>query len=159
MATNNHSTSLIFALHTRYEKAWLEYQLIEASKIGAQAELKIKERADEASRQVHARVFQLEEAEKRSSAEEVALNRAILYQVPTTWQEALILGAHLKIGGIDEGLEGSALAAVETGFDTLLDFMFGEIDHEELDCAGEQLLNIAKIVCDRRRLRTGKVEA
>lgn len=146
--------SIIFTLHARFEEVWQEYYTIEAAKIAARVE-------PASSRDAHAREFRLDEAARRSGDEEVALNIAILHQVPSTWQEALILAAHLKIIGIEEGGErtGAERQAAETGFDTLLDFLFGQIDHEKLECAGEQLSNIARIVYERRRLRTGHVEA
>ena len=154
MATDTNSTSLIFALHARYEQIWAEYQIIEDAKLKLPTDLPSRS-------PIYERKFALEEAMRRNSFEETSINEAILHQVPTTWEEALILAAHLKLAGIEEGAErdGGCLNAIENGFDTLLDFMFGEIDHDKLPCAGPQLLNIARIVYDRRRLRTGKVEA
>jgi hypothetical protein len=154
MATDTNSTSLIFALHTRYEQLWNENHAIEDAK------LKIPHNLPSLS-PLFQRKFQLENAEKRNSSEEVALNEAILHQVPTTWEEALILATHLKIAGIEENSErgDTRQKAVEDGFDTLLDFLFSEINHDTLPCVGPMLLSIANLVYDRRRLRTGKVEA
>jgi hypothetical protein len=143
--------SLITTLHARYEELWLAYNTIESAKSALPSDLPARDPG-------HARLFQLEEAMRQISAEEVAVNEAILHQIPTTWSEALVLAAHLKFAGIEEGSErdGPRQQAIENGFDALLDFLFGEIDHEAV---GGQLANVESIVRERRQLRCGQAEA
>ena len=68
-------------MHARYEAAWEEYNNIDT------AQLKLNDR-NEAERCLK---FRYSDALKANNAETDALRLAILYQVPTTWQEALVL--------------------------------------------------------------------
>ena len=139
--------SPILAMHARYEAAWTEFNSIEAAK----ANLNTK---NEAERDL---AYRYDEAMKANTGETDALRVAMLYQVPSTWQEALILQFHVQ-SAADPALLATQgeKDALEVGHDTLFDFMSGEVD---LEGANEVLRNTAEIVCDRRRFRTGSVGA
>lgn len=158
MAKQTTSTSLILALHARYEIAWLQYQATEARKIGATNNLTVRQAdAVDTTLDDHALKFRLEEAMRTTEREIDALRASILFQVPTTWQEALILAAHVhNTYDLKDDPTDTEKEALQTGLDTLLDFLFGKVVHDELDCAGGQLLDLANIVYERRRIRRGE---
>ena len=156
MAKQTHNTSLILALHARYEKVWNEHGLIEAKRFGVAAEIAINKGDDKDG---YSRKFRLEEAMSRNEEESKAVRLALLHQVPTTWQEALILAMHVwGIDAMDEQAHAEERAAASIGMDTLLDFMSGEIAYDGLEFGGHQLLDACNIVYERRRLRTGQVD-
>ena len=142
--------SLIMALHARYEQAWEEFN-----------------RIDEARRPEvgppglnRARNVRLEEAKATNNKETDALRRALLYQVPTTAIEALILADHLHTTfGLTDNFEKEDdpdRLAFETGLDTLLDYLFGETDDSKI--VGRSLRASERNCRHRRRLRTGITE-
>jgi uncharacterized membrane-anchored protein YhcB (DUF1043 family) len=100
--------------------------------------------------------FKYQRAETANNAETDALRQAILYQVPTTWTEAMALLFHIAFDLTDKPTKEER-AATQTALDTLLDFMCCEVDqdHEEL---GRHFQTSANIVFDKRRYRTGIVE-
>ena len=140
------------ALHARYEQAWEEYKSIDTAKSDLPE--------DGPPSEAHGRKCQLEEAMETNSRETDALRQALLYQVPTTQTEALVLAEHLHttFGLTDDfNKEGDVdRLAFETGFDTLLDFLFGESSEV---IPGYNIGQSEKIVQMRRRLRTGITEA
>lgn len=145
--------SLILALHARYEQAWGEYNRLEEARA---AWAKAKPPSEE-----HSRKYQIESAQSESQREIDALRLALLHQVPTNWQEALVLADHVHTAlaitdSFDTDRNDPERSAFETGFDTLLDFMFGEIDHEGI--GGYQMEQAEKIVRERRRFRTAQLE-
>jgi len=137
----------LLAMHARYEAAWEEYNRIDQAK----TELNDK---DEAGRILR---FRYEDAMRASGRETDALQMAILYQVPTTWQEALVLQFHIHLRSdphSDKTEEEKA--ALEVASDTLFDFMCDEIDHDK----SEGVFHRSEcIVSDRRRSRTGCLAA
>ena len=159
MATDRLSTSLTLALHARYEIAWLQHQAIEARTIGQKARIATAEQ--ELQQGMRELQYSLEEADRVNQIEVDALRVAILFQMPTTWQEALVLAYHIH-NSYDlrdpEHTSDLEKQALQTGLDLLLDFMFGEIDHDQMDCCGTQMLNLANIVYDRRHTRLGGEE-
>ena len=134
-------------MHARYEAGWDEYNRID------EAGTRLKPSSDKE----RSLAFAYELAMKASNTESQALQRAILYQVPTTWQEALILQFHIHVAGdaYTEHTEAERVA-LEVATDTLFDFMCDEIDHEDVE---GQFQNSEHLVSDRRRLRTGKLGA
>jgi hypothetical protein len=143
----NTQPSLIVSLHARYEAAWVEYNTIDSARVALN-------KKNEAERLLD---FSYEDAMKANHREIEALRLAIFYQVPTTWQEALLLQYH-----VHSILEPSQAAAEEeaealaTAVDTLFDFMCDEIEHEDVEGLfqrGEHL------VSERRHRRTGKLQA
>jgi hypothetical protein len=140
--------SLILALHARYEQAWDEYNQLDNAKPGD---------ADPPA-PAHSRKIRIEEAMEANQREVDALRQALLYQVPNTSDEALVLACHLHTTfGLTEDFDKAGdvdRLAFETGLDTLLDFMFGESSFT----AGYQLKQAERIVQSRRRLRTGVTE-
>ena len=139
--------SPLLAMHARYEAAWEEYNNIDT------AQLKLNDR-NEAERCLK---FRYSDALKANNAETDALRLAILYQVPTTWQEALVLQYHVhSTADPHSDLTDDEKNALEIGLDTLFDFMCDEVAHGEDD----GIFHRAEcIVSDRRRYRTGKVGA
>ncbi|HXG70345.1 MAG TPA: hypothetical protein VNJ04_06985 [Gemmatimonadaceae bacterium] len=96
-----------------------------------------------------------------TSREQMALTVAISQQVPTTWQEAVALTFHLHtINPVETNISEDEKAAFTVGFDTLLDFMFGEIDHEGVpgNARPGQLNNVEHLLRDRRRMRRAQLE-
>jgi hypothetical protein len=90
---------------------------------------------------------------QRSQAESEALHLAILFQVPTTWPEALVLQYHVHNAADPyTELNDTEKRALEVGLDTLFDFMCDEIDHEERDGIFQRA---ECLVSERRQLRTG----
>lgn len=145
--------SLILALHARYESAWDEYDRLE----NASMALKDAEPPSEE----HSRKLRISDGETENQREIDSLRLAILYQVPSTWQEALVLAKHVHSAfaitdSFDTDHNDPERRAFETGLGTLLDFMFGEIDHEGI--GGYQMEASERIVRDRRRFRTAELE-
>ena len=137
----------IIAMHGRYITAWEEYNTIDV----AATKLNDKNEAERILR------FRYADAMGASSAEANALRLAILYQVPTTWPEALILQYHIhNIGDPHTTRTEEENNALEVALDTLLDFMCDEIEHEDEDNIFQRSEHI---VSERRRFRTGKLGA
>lgn len=141
--------STIRVLHSRYEAAYAEYNVIDRAE-GALAD----DPADHKAR------FAYETAKGVNDAELEALRVAILYQVPVCWVDAMTLQFHIH--SVSDMLANSAVsdaeqAALFVGIDTLFDFMCCEVrqDHEEL---GGQFQAGANRVFFARRRRTGIVE-
>ena len=145
--TNQTTTSPILAMHARDEKAWEEYNAIDA------------EHAQTPNDREHLGVrFRYREAMSSSQSEIDALRLAILYQVPKTWAEAMVLQYHIHImNDLTDKPSDEDRAALETAIDTLFDFMCCEVeqDHEEL---GKQFQTSANLVFTKRRYRTGILE-
>lgn len=143
-ATNLDHTSPIIAMHVRYETAWLEYNRIDDADIAL-------DKSTDAGKSL---TYRYHDAEQANTGETDALRLAILYQVPTTWLEAMILQFHIHIAfDPDDSSTDENRAAISVAIDTLLDFMCGEIDHDGL---GRQFQNSARLVSNRRRFRTGQ---
>lgn len=137
----------ILAMHARYEAAGQEYNRIDlaATKLG-------KDEADLTLR------FHYQKAQRANNAEVDALRQAILYQVPATWPEAMILLFHIHIAfDLTDKPTEEETAATETAIDTLFDFMCCEVeqDHEQI---GSQFQTSANLVFSKRRYRTGTLE-
>lgn len=139
--------SPIAAMHARYEATWEEYNRLD------EAHTKL-DKKDESGRRLDNRY---QDGMKASSREADALQMAILYQVPTTWQEALMLQYHVHTAADPHrNMTEDEKFAVETGLDTIFDFMCDEIDHDE---EVSMLQRSECLVSDRRRHRTGKIGA
>ena len=151
MATDTSSTispvSPILTMHARYEATWAEYNTLDEARSVLNTN-----NSDGCSLD-----FRYADAMKVSGGEIDALRLAIFYQVPTSWQEAMILQFHVHsifdpamVGPEDERL------AISTAIETLLDFMCCEVeaDHERI---GHQFQVGANLVSDNRRYRTGKL--
>lgn len=143
--------SPILAMHLRYEAAWEEYNAIERSEM-------------ELTKDDHAAKLRHEYASKANNAETDALRLAILYQVPDTYAEAMILQYHIVNGyDLTQGApptkaESTEAEAVKIAIDTLFDFLAckNNDDHEAL---GTSFKHSAMRVFRSRRLRTGDVGA
>jgi hypothetical protein len=87
-----------------------------------------------------------------------ALRRVILYQVPITWEDALVLQFHIYImHRLEDDPPKEDVEALTVGIETLFDFMACELDKGDL-AFGRQLDTGAKLVFYRRRYRTGTME-
>lgn len=142
------AVSPILTMHARYEAAWAEYNAIDEARTAIAT-------SKDGDRQLD---FRYADAMKASSAETDALRLAIFYQLPTSWQEAMVLQFHIystfdagQVGPEDEQL------AINTAVETLFDFMCCEVeaDHERL---GNQFQIGANLVFDKRRYRAGNLE-
>lgn len=141
------SASALLAMHARFETAWAEYNRIDNA--GLQSKDNMLS-------------HKLETAMQENAAETSALRVAILYQVPDTWVEALILMFHIDAAHDarcndhePDKAEGKALTVA---IETLFDFMAHEVrcDHEKI---GHQLAQSAVFAYERRARRTGVLEA
>ncbi len=139
--------STIAAMHARYEATWEEYNRLD------EAQTKL-DKKDESGRRLGDRY---QDGMKASSREADALQMAILYQVPTTWQEALMLQYHVHTAADPRRtMTEDEKLAIETGLDTIFDFMCDEIDHDE----NVGIMHRSEcLVSERRQYRTGKIGA
>ena len=138
--------SVILALHTRYEAAWLEYSNLE------QAHTQLRNLSGD----THAHGLNIEAGMRDNFAESEAIRYALLRQVPNDWREAAVLQFH--VWGIYDSDQNTAEdhAALTVALDHLFDFMCGEGDYGDM---GRQFAFGEQFARDRRRLRTGMVEA
>ena len=137
--------SVILAMHRQYEAAWEAHHTVDTAKL--------RLGKDEGRQEM---LF--EQAMSIVVSEADALRLAILYQVPTTWIEAMVLQYHIYIEQGMGDCNGEAWSdALQVAVETLLDFFACEIDadHEEI---GRMFQTSANLVYERRHARTGKVE-
>ena len=143
------TASPILTMHARYEAAWQEYNLTDL----ADTKLNKSDAAEDLLG------FKYRTAETANNAETDALRQAILYQVPTTWPEAMILLFHTHVAAdLTDKPTKEERAATQTALDTLFDFMCCEVDQDH-EALGKHFQASANIVFDKRRYRTGVVEA
>jgi transposase-like protein len=148
-AKSETTSSPILAMHARYEAAWQEYNQIDVA--GTKLD---KSDADD-----DLLGFKYQRAETANNAETDALRQAILYQVPTTWTEAMVLLCHIHIAfDLTDKPTKEDWTATHTALDTLFDFMCCEVDQDH-EALGKHFQASANIVFDKRRYRTGIVEA
>jgi hypothetical protein len=144
--------SLIIALHDRYEQTWNEHNRLDNAELDLNGSKPTSPGWHKQQR--------LEEARSKLEREQVALTVAIAHQVPTTWQDALVLAFHLQvIDPVQCELTEGEKSAYHEGTDALLDFMFGEIDHGSVPgaFAPGQLANVEGILRNRRRMRRAQL--
>lgn len=141
--------SPILAMHQRYEATMAEYLVIE------KAESRARKERDENTEGAMSRAM------RASCRETDALRTAILHQVPDSWTEAMVLQFHVvnafdMMAGCTDYPEYEQ-EALQTGIDTLFDFMCCEVDadHERV---GRNFQDGANRVFFNRRRRTGVVE-
>ena len=147
------TASPILAMHARYEAAWVEYNRIDDAVCALRG-------VDPPSAEWGI-VHRLEQGSTKLSREQMALTVAISQQVPTTWQEAVVLAFHLHtIDPVETNISEDEKAAFTVGFDTLLDFMFSEVDHGGVPGSAKpgQLNNVEHLLRDRRRMRRAQLE-
>lgn len=147
-ANSKASSSPILVMHSRYVAAWEEYTRIDkaATALGKNepADLKLE--------------FAYRDGMTANNGETDALRLAILYQVPTTWVEAMVLQFHISISYelVDEPSTEDR-AVLRSAIDTLFDFMCCEVDQDH-EALGHGFQQAAIIAFDKRRYRTGIVE-
>lgn len=144
--------STITVLHARYEATFDEYNSVD------RAATRLKRNDDTTLPMQCACDRAMRVIERESDA----LRQAILYQVPTNWTEAMILQHHIRIAqdlvvNSDKPVEADK-DALDTAVDTLLDFMATTITADH-DAIGRQFSTAVAIVTERRRMRSGAVEA
>ena len=112
---------------------------------------------DRKDRDESALAHRYDDAMKVNAGETDALRLAILYQVPITPQEALVLQYHTH-GASDPDLMATSdeRDALSVANDTLFDYRCDETDHDDSD---GMFQSAEHIVSERRRFRTGKVGA
>ncbi len=138
------SVSPILAMHARYEVAVEEHHRLDVARS-----------ALEKSKEDHALCCRYSAAMNKSMAETDALRRAILYQVPETWPEALVLARHIHVAhDMEDAPSEEDKAALQTAIDTLFDFMCCEVDQDH-EALGPQFQTSANLVFFARRLRRG----
>lgn len=141
------ASSAILTMHQRYEAALMDFATAE------KAEAKCAGAGPQ---------FAFSHAMKTLIQESDALRDAILYQVPRTWPEALVLQFHIT-NAFDMHANGTTPPTdaekerLETALDALFDFMCCEVEqnHEAL---GRAFQDGAGRVFNLRRHRTGEVE-
>lgn len=145
------AASLIAALHARYEATQTEYATIERA-----------DTPQAKQRQNTSHVQHFDTALLTSEREADALRNVILYQVPDSWSDALILQYHIAVA-----YDAHAAAAkpkeedserLQIAIDTLFDFMCTEVRADAGEI-GATFKDAAASVFRARRLRTGVVEA
>ena len=141
------AASPILAMHARYEASWAEFIIVEDARM----------KLDRKDRDESALAHRYDDAMKVNAGETDALRLAILYQVPITPQEALVLQYHVH-GASDPDLMATSdeRDALSVANDTLFDYRCDEIDHDDSD---GMFQSAEHIVSERRRFRTGKVGA
>ncbi len=140
--------SPILAMHARYEAAWVEFNAIDRARTALNTNI-----PDNCNLE-----FRYAGAMKASNGGIDALRLAIFYQVPTSWQEAMILQFHLySIFDAGQVVPEEEQLALNTAIETLFDFMCCKVDadHERL---GHQFQTGANLVFEKRRYRTGNLE-
>jgi len=144
-------TSPILAMHHRYEAAWEEYNRVDV----ADTALGTSDPADQSLSYWYQTA---KTAKTANNAETDALRQAILYQVPATWPEAMILLFHVHSAhGLTDKPSPEEFSATETALDTLLDFICCKADQDH-EAIGKHFQNGANRVFDKRRYRTGMLE-
>lgn len=150
--------SLISALHSRYEAIQAEYQPIE------KAEYELSDEPSDG--EIGQQLARFRSAIKTLCEEEDAVRNAILFQVPDSQSDALILQYHIVCAadlyaGAPEQNEADN-RRLQLAIETLFDFMSCEIETEGQtvpSAIGATLAASATRVFNARRLRTGVVEA
>lgn len=143
--------SLILALHARYEQALEDHSSVdEAEPTGDTPEKRLAK-------------YPYERAMETLNKELDALRMAILYQVPGTSADAMILQYHI-VEGIDMMANATAKnqaeeAAVEVAASTLFDFMAREDHQTDHEALGRSFKRRTLHAFNARRFRTGQVEA
>ena len=141
---NPDAPSLILAMHARYEEAWEEYNRVDRDQ---------PKQSDDPGKH-----HQAAQGMAENFRETLSLQRAILYQLPTTDEEATVLAHHAWVlfdehSEISEGDKEALATALTTLFDWFV--AEGRADDEKM---GKQFTANAKIAFHRRRARTGKLE-
>lgn len=154
MAQPTPGTSLIAALHARYEATQTEYAAVELADMAARPQSKERENSSDAQHYGTALLT--------SEHESDALRNAILFQVPDSWSEALILQYHIVCA---HDMYAAAMKPNEAdnerlqlAIDTLFDFMCTEVRADAGEI-GPAFKYGAERAFNLRRLRTGVVEA
>ena len=144
------TTSPILAMHARYEAAQAAYTTLD----NAQSATRRGAAADSSY------TLAVETGMTRADAESDALRTAILYQVPNTAEEALILQYHVWIAVDLYGQDAPDLdrAAMLTAIDALFDFAVSTTPLAADAAPGRQFAYGADRVRERRSFRTGKLE-
>jgi hypothetical protein len=148
MAQPNPSVSLIAALHARYEATQTEYSAVEL--------------ADTPRAKGSPDAQHFGTALTTLEREADALRDVILYQVPDTWSDALILQFHIACAYDMHSCASKPNERdnerLQVAIDTLFDFMCTEV-RAEADQIGHGFAYGAERARRLRRLRTGVVEA
>ena len=151
MAQPTPAVSLIAALHARYEATQTEYAAV------AHADMaKSRERENTRDAQHYGTALLTSEHESD------ALRNAILFQVPDSWSDALILQYHIvcahdMYAAVMKPNEAD-YELLQTAIDTLFDFMCTEVRADAGEI-GPAFKYGAERAFSLRRLRTGVVEA
>jgi hypothetical protein len=138
------SSSLILALHHRWEAAWQEHARID--------EHQIKSRGKDSAENLRCA-----SGLRANNIETDVIQQTILMQVPETREEAVILAFHLNsvIEHPDPSEREREIMAEATN--TLFDFMMGEGDADQ-DAHGPQFRLATDYAWHQRRYRTGLTE-
>jgi hypothetical protein len=135
-------------MHARYEAAWTEFEAMELQ----------EQKATRSGQECAS--YQLQQAQKANLREIDALRLAILYQVPNSGTDALVLCHHIE-SAFDLIEEGSAHEAerqvVGVALSSLLDFMCRDGGQEPASL-GAMFKASADRVRNTTRQRKGEVE-
>jgi hypothetical protein len=144
----------ITVLHRMYERAWQATGVIEKEIEEARESEKIGD------------TYRWNVAMTANQREASLLQLALLYQVPTTWRDALILAHHVRElqGHVATGAkEGTIYAvqhewerdALDVGLTALLDFLACELPDEDHEEIGPMFKASTMHAWNSRRARTG----
>jgi hypothetical protein len=151
MAQATQAASLIAALHARYEATQSEYATID-----------LADTPQAKQRQNSPDVQHFDTALLTSEREADALRNVILYQVPDSWSDALILQYHIVVAHDAHAAASKPKEEdserLQIAIDTLFDFMCTEVRADAGEI-GATFKDAAASVFRARRLRTGVVEA
>lgn len=138
------AASPILVMHGRYEQSYLNWRTLDRQQfplLGKEEENREFERIGTAMRTI--------------ACEHDTLRQAILYQVPTTWPEAMLLCFHLRISLFDDGSENEH--ARKVALTSLFDFMCCQVQQEHADLGAEFQTAATKAFFDQR-YRAGNTE-
>jgi hypothetical protein len=154
MAQPTPGASLMAALHARYEATQTEYAAVELADMATRPKSKERENNPDARHYGTALLT--------SEHESDALRNAILYQVPDSWSDALILQFQIvcayDIYSCASEPDEQDNERLQVAIDTLFDFMCAEVRAEAGEIGAGFAYGAARAF-QLRRLRTGMVEA
>lgn len=144
--------SPLLVMHERYEAAW-------------SADTKIEEAENDLDNSPSSQSLKTryDDARNKIMAETDTLRIAILYQVPTSWADALVLQFHVwGMADLLDGLEtrpADMRAAVLVGMESLFDFMATKVANVDHDAIGAMFKGQTKLAWNRCRTRAAELEA
>ena len=140
--------SLILGLHARYETAWDEHKRLDE---GQPRKPEDPRNNEEQLR----RYYGCEEGMRNNEQETDLLRAAILWQIPTTDEEATVIAYHLwSLYDPQTTYSDGEKKALEVGLTNLFDYLVSE-GRADMEAMGREFSTGALIAYKHRRYRTG----